>query len=259
MGTAAVNWSVDVTIELLNRDVNVFVYQNVNVSLSNRTHQGSDKPTTLRLPHWRGGWLLRRWIKQQQEIWWHDSTQDWSVLITRGVKNAVEMTARACREICRCHTPVHWCTLVSHWCSTPVVPHWCHNAGVHGVTLDFRAPASLTATAAPKRLHPAKKPGWHCCWWSVAHRAFIQLKKVHYKHQQISKSNGFPFLFWLGEKSFLRSSLSSGIRRDVCLFKTSSPSSTRLLLPPGTLCSRRCQSVFSQTWSVDPTCSSDTA
>ena len=34
-----VNWSVDVTIELLNRDVNVFVYQNVNVSLSNRAHQ----------------------------------------------------------------------------------------------------------------------------------------------------------------------------------------------------------------------------
>ena len=28
-----------VTIELLNRDVNVFVYQNVNESLSNRTHQ----------------------------------------------------------------------------------------------------------------------------------------------------------------------------------------------------------------------------
>ena len=158
-----------------------------------------------------------------------------------------------------CTLVSHWCTLVSHWCSTPVVPHWCHNAGVHGVTLDFRAPASLTATAAPKRLHPAKKPGWHCCWWSVAHRAFIQLKKVHYKHQQISKSNGFPFLFWLGEKSFLRSSLSSGIRRDVCLFKTSSPSSTLLLLPPGTLRSKSCQSVFSQTWSVDPTCSSDTA
>ena len=39
MGTAAVNWSVDVTIELLNRDVNVFVYQNANVSLSNRAHQ----------------------------------------------------------------------------------------------------------------------------------------------------------------------------------------------------------------------------
>ena len=39
MGTAAVNWSVDVTIEPLNRDVNVFVYQNANVSLSNRTHQ----------------------------------------------------------------------------------------------------------------------------------------------------------------------------------------------------------------------------
>ena len=34
-----VNWSVDVTIELLNRDVNVFVYQNANVSLSNRAHQ----------------------------------------------------------------------------------------------------------------------------------------------------------------------------------------------------------------------------
>ena len=28
---------MDVTIELLNRDVNVFVYQNANVSLSNRT------------------------------------------------------------------------------------------------------------------------------------------------------------------------------------------------------------------------------
>ena len=101
---------------------------------------GSDKPTTLGF-HWRGGWLLRlRWIKQQQ-IWWHDSTQDWSVLVTRGVKNAVEMTARACREICRCHTPVHWChtpvhtTLVSHCSCTLVYPgvvhQWCHT----GVTM----------------------------------------------------------------------------------------------------------------------------
>ena len=38
MGTTH-QWSVDVTIEPLNRDVNVFVYQNVNVSLSNRAHQ----------------------------------------------------------------------------------------------------------------------------------------------------------------------------------------------------------------------------
>ena len=53
MGTTVVNWSVDVTIGLppLNRDVNVFVYQNVNVSLSNRTHQqGRVKQTNYPKP-----------------------------------------------------------------------------------------------------------------------------------------------------------------------------------------------------------------
>ena len=47
-----VNWSVDVTIELppMNRDVNVFVYQNVNVSLSNRTHQLRGEGQTNQLP-----------------------------------------------------------------------------------------------------------------------------------------------------------------------------------------------------------------
>ena len=40
MGTTAVSWSVDVTVVPgLKRDVNVFVCQNVNGSLSNRTHQ----------------------------------------------------------------------------------------------------------------------------------------------------------------------------------------------------------------------------
>ena len=46
-----------VTIELLNRDVNVFVYQNVNGSLSNRTHQlgGRVRQTNYsKLPPTRG-------------------------------------------------------------------------------------------------------------------------------------------------------------------------------------------------------------